>query len=166
LLGRTQFDAPRALSGERVPHALEIVLNYAPADDFIDLEWSYPYTPHPISRKTLRVETLARPKLRAAFDQLATGLKGRIVVEDVHHPHQDLTPSVRPTRFGFYVGGGGLRRAVVEYEEEVGGSNVKRRLILPTDDFAADELSAWRALREEAKGIAWRDYQQHLGSQG
>jgi hypothetical protein len=161
LLGRTQFNAPRALSGEWIPHELEVVLNHAPADDFIDLEWSYPYTPHPIARKTLRVETLGRPKLKGALDQLVAGLESRIVVEDVHHPHRDLTPSSRPTRFGFYVGGSELRRAVVEYEEEVGGSNVKRRPILPADDLAADELSAWRALREEAKGIAWDSYQRH-----
>jgi hypothetical protein len=74
----------------------------------------------------------------------------------VHHPHKDLTPSIRPTRFGFYVGGGELRRAVVEYEEEFGGSNVKRRLILPADDLVAEERSAWRALREEAKGSPGR----------
>jgi hypothetical protein len=165
LLGRTQFNVPRALRGERVPHELEISLNYAPAADFIDLEWSYPYTAHPISRKTLRVETLDRPKLKGGLDQLIAALKRHISIEDVHH-HKDLTPSIRPTRFGFYVGGGELRRAVVEYAEEVGGSNVKRRLILPADDLAADALSAWRVLREEAKGIAWEDYQQYLRSHG
>jgi hypothetical protein len=102
------------------------------------------------------VETVDRPKLKGGLDQLAAALEGRIFVEDVHHPHEDLTPSIRPIRYGFYVGGGEQRRAVVEYEEEVGRSNVKRRLIRPADDLAADELSAWRALCEEAKGSPGR----------
>jgi hypothetical protein len=143
LLGRHQFTTPRRLPGELVPHQLEVVLNYVPGDEFVDLVWSYPYSSHPIPERTVRVGIDERPKLKEGLDQLVAALTARISTEGVHHPHKDLTPSIRPTRFGFYVLGGELPRAVIVYQEEIGHSTETRRRTVSADDFEADELSAW-----------------------
>lgn len=158
LLGQGRFEAPFQ-KGERVPHQLEVVLDYMPDDRLVYLVWSYPYGQHPIPEQTVRIELDNRPKLRSALEQLKAALESRIAPEDVHLPHQNVTPSIRTTRFGFYVRGGGLRRASVDYTEDVAKSTKKRTLTVPADEFNADEREAWRALTEEASGVAWQEYQ-------